>query len=55
MFIVADEMKIKEGLVFNKKDGDLKGFTNLGNVNEMLDRIEKNETQTRRSLPQCSF
>ena len=42
--IVADEMKIKEGLVFNKKDGDLIGFTNIGNVNEMLDRIEKNET-----------
>ena len=41
--IVADEMKL-EGLVFNKKDGDLIGFTNLGNVNEMLDRKEKNET-----------
>ena len=41
--IVADEMKIK-GLVFNKKDGDLIGFTNLSNVNKILIGIEKNDT-----------
>ena len=34
--LVADEMKIKEGLVFDKHNGDLVGFTNLGKVNEEI-------------------
>ena len=41
--IVADEMKIKEGLVFSKTDGNLVGFTNLGNMNKKIDRLEKNQ------------
>ena len=36
--VVADEMKIKEGLVFNKIDGDLIGFTDLGTFNKIIDK-----------------
>ena len=39
--LVFDEVKIKEDLVYNKYTGELIGFTNLGEVNECLDRFEQ--------------
>ena len=32
--IIIDEMKIKEGLVFNKHSGKIIGFTSLGDIND---------------------
>ena len=42
-FIVLswDEMKIKEGLVFDKHACKLVGFTSIGNVNDILDKVEQ--------------
>lgn len=39
--VIADEMKIKEGLIFNKSSGNILGFTNLGDVNQSIDLLEK--------------
>ena len=36
-----DEMKIKEGLVFDKQNCNLIGFTNVGDVNDVLDKLEQ--------------
>lgn len=33
-------MKVKEGLVFNKYSSEILGFTNLGDINDDLLRIE---------------
>ena len=38
--IVGDEMKIREGLVYDKNNGELIGFTNLGDINEHLQQLE---------------
>ena len=43
--IVADEMKIKEGLVFNKHDGELQGFTNLGDMNNDMNSLESSDIE----------
>ena len=37
--LLLDEMKIKSGLVFNKNSGELVGFSNLGEVNQDIDKI----------------
>ncbi len=34
-----DEMKIKNGLVFNKHTGTLTGFVDLGTANEDIERL----------------
>ena len=39
--LVWDEMKVKEGLVFNKHTCNLVGFTNIGEINNELDKVEK--------------
>lgn len=39
--LLLDEMKVKEGLVYNKTTGEIVGFTNLGDVNEQLLRLEQ--------------
>ena len=39
--LVWDEMKIKEDLVFNKHTCKLIGFTNIGDINAQLDKLEK--------------
>ena len=39
--ILMDEMKIKSGLVFNKKLGKIVGFVNLGSVNSDLKAMEE--------------
>ena len=38
--LVADEMYVKEDLVYNKFTGELIGFANLGDINEHLIRLE---------------
>lgn len=39
--LLVDEMKVKEGLVYNKHTGEIVGFTSLGNVNDDLLRLEQ--------------
>lgn len=39
--LTFDEMKIKEGLVYNKHTGQVVGFTNLGQVNADLEALER--------------
>ena len=41
--ILLDEMKIKEGLVYNKHSGKIIGFTDLGDINDDLLRLEQEE------------
>ena len=43
--LLINEMKIKEGLVYNKHSGEIIGFTNLGDVNDELLRIENDSGQ----------
>ena len=38
--IVGDEMKIRKGLVYDKSNGELIGFINLGDINEHLQQLE---------------
>ena len=39
--LVWDEMKVKEGLVFDKYTSNLIGFTNIGQINDELDKVER--------------
>ena len=39
--LLVDEMKIKEGLVYNKHTGKIIGFTALGDINDTLLKIEQ--------------
>ena len=50
--VVIDEMYIKAGLVFNKASGALVGFHNLGEVNDLLEDMEREvkNPNTRRPL-----
>ena len=41
--LILDEMKIKEGLVYNKHSGDLIGFTHLGDINNDLMKLERGD------------
>lgn len=41
VFIVMDEMHIKEDLVYNKHTGELVGFVNLGDTNAHLLKYEQ--------------
>ena len=38
--LVWDEMKVKEGLVFDKHTCNLVGFTNIGQINDELDKVQ---------------
>ena len=40
-----DEMKIKSGLVFNKRTGTLTGFVDLGSANRNLEQAVSGEEQ----------
>ena len=42
--ILIDEMKIKEGLVYNKYSGEIIGFTKLSDVNDQLNRLEQGDS-----------
>ena len=45
-------MHIKEDLIFDKITGQLKGFTNLGNINDHLLNLETNSgTNSDHNLP----
>lgn len=37
---INDEMKIKEGLVYNMHSGELNGFTHLGDINNEFMKLE---------------
>jgi hypothetical protein len=39
--VVFDEVKIKEGLVYDKYTGYILGFTDLGTINQEIDKLEK--------------
>ena len=39
--LILDEMKIKEGLVYNKYSGEIIGFTHLGDINDELTKLEQ--------------
>ena len=41
MALVWDEMKVKEGLVFDKHTCNLVGFTNIGQINDELDKVQR--------------
>ncbi len=41
--IIIDKMKIREGLVYCKRTGDITGFCNLGNINDDLSELERNQ------------
>ena len=38
--LIIDEMKVKEGLVYNKHSGEMIGFTDLGDINNELLKLE---------------
>ena len=39
--LILDQMKIKEGLVYNKYSGEMIGFTHLGDINNELMKLEQ--------------
>ena len=41
--LIVDEMKIKEGLVYNKFAGEVVGFTSLGDINDDLLQLERED------------
>ena len=43
--LLIDEMKIKEGLVYNKHTGEIVGFTSLGDINDDLLQLEQESEQ----------
>ena len=54
--VVFDEVKIKEGLVYDKYSGYVLGFTDLGDINEQLDKLHSSSIPIRPislSLPKC--
>ncbi len=45
--LILDEMKIKEGLVYNKHSGEMIGFTHLGDINNELVKLEQSNDWSR--------
>ena len=41
MALVWDEMRVKEGQVFDKHTCNLVAFTNIGQINDELDKVER--------------
>ena len=39
--LLLDEMKLKENLIYDKYEGEIIGFTNLGNVNNEILNLER--------------
>jgi len=50
-----DEMKIKSGLVFNKHSGSLVGFVDLGSVNEDIEVVLGDGTESKKKLADHAF
>ena len=44
-----DEIKIKEGLVYNKYNDEIIGFTDLGNINEQLLKLEEEQEKNNKN------
>ena len=42
VILIWDEMKIKEDLVFDKHTCELVGFTDVGDINNELNKVEQN-------------
>ncbi len=61
--LIIDEMKVKEGLVYNKSDGKVIGFTALGAINDEMDEEEQKPVakqylywyHVQSYFPLCSF
>lgn len=53
--VIFYEVKIKEGLVFNKYTGQIIGFTDLGEVNNKIAELEQSTDKPQRSLSPCLF
>ena len=55
--LVIDEMYVKEGLVFEKSTGSLVGYSDLGEVNNLLAEVEQHskepDTLQKRPLAKC--
>ena len=45
--LLVDEMKVREGLVYNKNGGEIIGFVNLGDINQQLMELEKEDQEER--------
>ena len=41
--LILDEMKVKEGIVYNKTSGHVIGFTSIGSINDDLLKLENGE------------
>ena len=41
--LILDEMKLKEGIVYNKTSGSVIGFTSIGDINDDLLKLEREE------------
>lgn len=39
--LLVDEMKVKEGLIYNKVNGEIVGFVGLGDINQQLLELEQ--------------
>lgn len=49
--VIMDEMHIREGLVYNKHSGALVGFTDLGDVNNLLSNFDRSLSEETRGPP----
>jgi len=54
VMLVIDEMHVKEELVYDKHEGSLIGFVNLGNINNQLLELEAALSHENRRLPLAS-
>jgi len=52
--LLIDEMKIKEGLVYNKHSGEIVGFTSLGDINNDLLRLEQDSLEQDSGQPEVA-
>ena len=39
--VIFDEVKVKEGLVFNKHSGQIIGFVDIGDINNEIEKLEE--------------
>lgn len=52
--LAMDEMKIKSGLVYNKHDGTLVGFTDLGSANRDIELLMCSEGEITSESPEAN-
>lgn len=51
VFIIMDEMHVKEDLVYDKHTGELIGFTNLGDINSHLLKLQHSLEVEQSTIP----